>query len=91
VGENIISMMDGLSRYNQVEMHLEDREKTSFTTPWGNFIYDKIPFGLINARETFQISMDIVFVGEKDKLIVLYVDDMIIFSNIDEYHIKNLR
>jgi hypothetical protein len=31
----------------------EDREKTTFTTPWGKFIYAKIPFGLMNARETF--------------------------------------
>jgi hypothetical protein len=48
VQENIISMMDGFSRYNQVAMHLEDRENTTFTTPWGTFMYDKIPFGLIN-------------------------------------------
>jgi hypothetical protein len=53
VGENKISMMDGFSGYNQVEMHLDDREKTTFTTPWGTFMYDKMPFGLINARRNF--------------------------------------
>jgi hypothetical protein len=41
------------SRYNQVAMHLDDIEKTSFTTPWGTFMYDKMPFGLINAGESF--------------------------------------
>jgi hypothetical protein len=45
--------MDGFSGYNQVTMHLDDREKTTFTTPWGNFMYDKMNFGLINAGETF--------------------------------------
>jgi hypothetical protein len=35
-------------------MHLEDREKTTFTTPWGTFMYDKMPFGLINAGEIFK-------------------------------------
>jgi hypothetical protein len=53
VRENRISMMDGFSGYNQVEMHLGDRENSNFTTPWGKFMYDKIPFGLINARATY--------------------------------------
>jgi len=42
-------MMDGFLEYNQVEMYHDDREKTTFTTPWGTFMYDKIHFGLINA------------------------------------------
>ena len=45
-------MMDGFSGYNQVAMDLEDRKKTTFTTPWGTFMYDKMPFGLINAGAT---------------------------------------
>jgi hypothetical protein len=53
VGENIISMMDGFSGYIQVAMHLEDKDKITFTTPWGTFMNDKIPFGLINAGATF--------------------------------------
>jgi hypothetical protein len=91
VGENRISMMDGFSGYNQVEMHLDDREKTTFTTPWGTFMYDKMPFGLINAGENFQRAMDIDFVGERDKFIIIYLDDMTVFSKIDEDHIKHLR
>jgi hypothetical protein len=42
-------MMDGFLGYNQVAMHLYERENTTFTTPWGNFMYDKMPFGLINV------------------------------------------
>jgi hypothetical protein len=42
VGENMISMMDGFSGYNQVVMLLDDREKTTFTTPQGDFMYDKM-------------------------------------------------
>jgi hypothetical protein len=91
VGATRISMMDGFSGYNQVAMHLDDREKTAFTTPWGTFMYDKMPFGLINAGATFQRAMDIDFVGEKDKFIVIYLDDMTIFSKYDEDHIKHLR
>jgi hypothetical protein len=90
VGENKISMMDGFSRYNQVIMHLDDREKT-FTTPCGTFTYENIPFGMINVGATFHRAMDICFVCEKDKFIFMYLDDMTIFSKIDEYQIKHLR
>ena len=49
-----ISMIDGFSGYNQISVMHEDREKATFTTPWGTFMYAKIPFGLMNAGETFQ-------------------------------------
>jgi hypothetical protein len=63
VGENMISMMDGFSGYNQVAMHLDDREKTNFTTPWGALMYAKMPFGLINVGENFQRAIKITFLG----------------------------
>ena len=47
-------MIDGFSGYNQISILLEDREKTNFTTPWGTFMYAKMPFGLMNAGATFQ-------------------------------------
>jgi hypothetical protein len=47
-------MIDGFSGYNQIFVFPEDREKTTFTTPWGTFMYAKIPFGLMNAGATFQ-------------------------------------
>ena len=49
VGAQRISMVDGFSGYNQIAMHPDDKEKTTFTTPWGTFMYDKMPFGLMNA------------------------------------------
>jgi hypothetical protein len=62
-GASRMSMIDGLSGYNQVSVLPEDREKTVFTTPWGTFMYAKFPFGLMNAGVTFQCAMDIAFVG----------------------------
>jgi hypothetical protein len=52
---------------------------TAFTTPWGTFMYEKFPFGLMNVGETFQRVMDIAFVGENDKFVVIYLDDLIVF------------
>ena len=65
-------------------MHLDDREKTTLTTLWGTFMYDNMSFGLINGSATFQRDMDIAFIGEKYNFIVIYLDDMIVFSNTDE-------
>jgi hypothetical protein len=48
-GASRISMIDGFSGYNQISVLPEDREKTTFTTPWGTFMYAKMPFGLMNA------------------------------------------
>jgi hypothetical protein len=53
VGAKRISMLDGYSCYNQISMMEEDKKKTTFTTPWGTFMYEKIPFGLMNAEATF--------------------------------------
>ena len=57
-------------------MHRDDREKTTFTTPWGNFMYDNMSFGLMNAGATFQRAMDIAFIGKKEKFVVIYLDDI---------------
>ena len=52
-GASRMSMIDDFSGYNQIYVLPEDREKTTFTTPWGTFMYVKMPFGLMNAGETF--------------------------------------
>ena len=83
--------LDGFSGYNQVAVHLEDEEKTAFTTPWGTFMYSKMPFGLMNARATFQRAMDIAFVGEKDKFVLIYLDDITVFSNSHKDHLQHLK
>jgi hypothetical protein len=82
-GASRISMIDGFSGYNQISVLPEDREKMTFTTPWGTFMYAKIPFGLMNAGATFQRAMDIALIGERDKFMVIYLDDTIVFSRSD--------
>jgi len=62
-GAQILSMLDGFSGYNQVHVDPSDREKTTFTTPWGTFMYARMPFVLSNAEVTFQRDMDVAFMG----------------------------
>ena len=67
----------------------EDQKKISFTTPWGTFMYVRMPVGLMNVGATFQRTMDIAFVG--DKFVVIYLDDIIVFSKSDEDHLEHLK
>ena len=76
VGAQRMSMVDGFHGYNQIAMHQDDREKTAFTTHWGTFMYDKMPFGLMNVGATFQRAMDIALIGENEKFVVIYLDDI---------------
>jgi hypothetical protein len=87
VGSSRISLLDGFSSYNQVLVHPDDQEKTSFTTPWGTFMYVKTPFGLMNAGATFQRSMEITFVEELGRFIVIYLDDVAVYSQSDDEHL----
>ena len=84
-------MLDGFSGYNQILVHLEDQEKTMCTTTWGTFMYAKMPFGLMNVGATFQRAMDIAFSEEKDKFVVIYLDDITVFSKSDEHHLQHLE
>jgi hypothetical protein len=90
-GASRMSMLDGFSGYNQVSVLPEDRENTTFTTPWGTFMYAKMPFELMNVGVTFQRAMDIAFIGEKDKFVVVYLDDITVFSKSDKEHHRHLR
>jgi hypothetical protein len=90
-GSSVMSFIDEFSRYNQIVVHPDDREKTTFTTPWGTFMYENMPFRLMNAGASFQRAMDIAFVGEKDKFVLIYLDDITIFSSSHEDHFQHLR
>jgi hypothetical protein len=72
-------------------VHPDDREKTTFTTPWGTFMYAKMPFGLMNIGATFQRAMDIEFSEEKEKFIMIYLDDITVYSDSDEQHLGHLK
>ena len=80
VGSQRMSMLDVFFGYNQISMHPNDQEKTTFTTPWGTFMYAKMPFGLMNDGATFQRALDIVFLEEKDRFVVIYLDDITVYS-----------
>jgi hypothetical protein len=62
-----------------------------FMTLWGTFMYAKMPFGLMNVRDTFQREMDIEFADKKDKFIVIYLDDITVYSDSNEQHLRHMK
>ena len=90
-GSELFSLLDGFSGYNQVLVAEEDILKTIFRTKWGTFAYKIILFGLINAGATFQRAMDIDFWGLIGHSVVVYLDDVTVFSKKINDHMSHLK
>ena len=86
----LMSMMDGFLGYNQVLVKEEEQFKIAFTTPWGTYVYVRMPFGLINAGATFQRAMDVAFHYFIDNFMVIYQDDLTTYSKKVEDHCGHL-
>lgn len=84
------STLDLASGYWQVEVDPQHREKTAFTTPMGLFEFERMPFGLCNAPATFQRLMQNCLGGLISDKLLVYLDDVIIFSTDFESHIQDL-
>lgn len=87
----MFSLLDGFSEYNQVLVAEPDRLKDTFCTKWGMFAYMRMQFGLVNVGVTFQRAMDITFRGLIRDNIVVYLDDMTVFSRKQSDHICHLK
>jgi hypothetical protein len=90
-GAGMMSMLDGFSGYNQVLLKIEDHLKTTFTIPWGTFMYLRMSFGLMNVDATFQRTMDFAFRNLIQKIIEVYQDDLIVVSKDRKDHLSHLR
>ena len=83
--------MDLASGFWQVEMHPRDREKTAFITNEGLFHFNIMLFGLTNVPATFQRLMNKIFKEYIGKFIVVYLDDITIYSEIWEEHLIHVQ
>lgn len=85
------STLDLTSGYWQVEVAEHDRHKTAFSTPMGLFEANRMPFGLQNAPSTFQRLMTCCFGDLNFTHLLIYLDDLIIFSKTFEEHLERLQ
>ena len=83
--------MDAYSGYNQIPMYETDEEHTSFITDRGIYYYKAMPFGLKNARATYQRLVNGMFKDLIGKSMEVYVDDMLVKSKMEEDHIEHLN
>ena len=77
-GSDVFSFMDGFSRYNQIQIKIENQHKTAFIFPWGTFAYRKMPFGLKNSGATFQRAMTLIFHDLKSIIKVFWMTLLLI-------------
>ncbi|CAN6453582.1 unnamed protein product [Victoria cruziana] len=80
-GKSYFCFLDGYSDYNQVEVHPDDQEKTTFTCPFGTFAFRRMPFGLCNAPGTFQRCMLSIFADMLDDTMEVFMDDFSIYGS----------
>ncbi|GKV33979.1 hypothetical protein SLEP1_g42410 [Rubroshorea leprosula] len=91
VGHERMSFLDASSRYHQVQLWLDDQEKMTFYVGDVIYYYVMMPFGLKNARATYQKLVQLVFKLQIDRNIEIYVDDIIVKSLKAKNHIDNLN
>ncbi|GBG91238.1 hypothetical protein CBR_g52122 [Chara braunii] len=89
-GCRYFSKIELKSGYHQIAIRSEDQHKTTFQTRYGLYEFVVMPFGLCNAPGTFQHAMNRIFHDYLDKFVVVYLDDILIFSKTVEEHVEHL-
>jgi hypothetical protein len=85
-GVGVFSKIDLRSGYHQLRIRVSDIPKTAFHTQYGLYEYTVMSFRLANAPAYFMFLMNKVFMEYLDKFIVVFIDDILIFSKMEEEH-----
>ncbi|GBG81892.1 hypothetical protein CBR_g34075 [Chara braunii] len=89
-GTKYLSKLDLKSGYHQISIRLNDRYKSAFKTRYGHFEWVVMPFGLTNAPTTFQAAMTNEFRAMLDRFVLVYLDDILVYSRTLEDHLGHL-
>jgi hypothetical protein len=90
-GARVFFKVDLRSGYHQIKICPEDVPKTAFSIRYGLYEYLVMSFGLTNALTHFMYLINSVFMSELDKFIVVFIDDILIYSKSEKEHAQHLR
>jgi len=90
-GMKLLSFLDGFNGYNQIKIAPQDQDKTTFTSPWLNFAYRVLPFGLCNAPTTFQRLVIGIFSNMINDSMEIFMDDFTPYGVSFEESLQNLE
>src|SRR4051794_27205711 len=89
-GAKVFTKIDLHWSYNQVHIHEDDVEKTTFHTCYGHYQYKVMLFGLTNTLATFQALIQDILHPLLDKSVIVYIDDILIFSKTNTKHLEHI-
>jgi len=90
-GSSVFSKIDLRSGYHQILVKVDDVQKTAFKSGYGHYEYVVMPFGVTNALTVFMDYMNRIFRPFLDKFVVVFIDNILIYSRTQEEHAEHLR